>query len=58
MLNKNAKLFQACCSVFPRKLHKDLLDCVDEMLVVLIFEMGNVYEIVSYDWLIHSIEVG
>ena len=30
---------------------KDLLNCADEMLVVLIFDICNVFEIVTYEWL-------
>ena len=51
ILNKYATLFQACCSVFPRNLLKDLLDCAARLPVVLIFDICNVYEIVAYDWL-------
>ena len=43
--------FQACCSVFPRNLLKDLLDHPGEISVVLIFDICNVYEIFAYDWL-------
>ena len=44
-------LFQACCSVFPRNWLKDLLEGASEMYVVLSFDICNVYEIVTYDWL-------
>ena len=51
ILNKHAPFFQVCCSVFPRKLLKDLLDRAGDMSVVLIFDIRNVYEIAAYDWL-------
>ena len=51
ILNKYAPLFQAYCSVFPRKLLKDLFDRADEISAVLIFDICNVYEIAAYDWL-------
>ena len=46
ILNKYAPLFQACCSVFPRNLLKDLLNSACETHVVLIFDICN-----AYDWL-------
>ena len=50
-LIKYTPLFQACCLVFSRNMHKDLLDHPGEMSVVLIFDICNVYETVAYDWL-------
>ena len=46
-----APLFQASCLVFRRNMLKDLLNCADEMLLVLIFDICNSYEIVTYEWL-------
>ena len=52
ILSKYVSLFQACCcSVFRRILPKDLLVPAGEMLVVLICDICNAYEIVAYDWL-------
>ena len=46
-------LLEACSSVFPRNLPKDLLDSDDEMFVILIFDnfINIVNEIVAYGWL-------
>ena len=48
----NAPLFQACCLVFPKNLLKDLLSQdVGKMSVVLVFNICNAYEIITYEWL-------
>ena len=54
ILKKYAPLFQACCLIFPRNLLNDLLDRAGEMSVVPIFDICNVYEFVTYDWM-HSV---
>ena len=49
--NKYAPLLQACCSVFPKNLLKDLLNRAGKVPVVLICDIYNVYKIVADHWL-------
>ena len=54
ILNRYVPLFQACCSIFSRNFLKDLLSHASAMFVILIFNICNVYEMISH---IHRIEV-
>ena len=44
-------IFSGLLFSFPKKLAQGFTGCANEMPVVLIFDICNVYEIVAYDWL-------
>ena len=55
ILNRYVPLFQACCSIFSRNFLKDLLSHASAMFVILIFNICNVYEMISH---IHRMRSG